>query len=77
MAVDVVPASAPENKAVAAVRGIPSFYHEVMAEMRKVRGPSCADVRATRRSRSSSFVLLLGLSSAVMDVVLQRSARAS
>ena len=33
MAVDVVPPSAPENKATAAVRGIPSFYQAVMAEM--------------------------------------------
>ena len=39
MAVDVVPPSAPENKAVSAVRGIPSFYQAVMAEMRKVTWP--------------------------------------
>jgi len=39
MADVVAPPTAPENRTVAAVRGIPSFYQAVVAEMRKVTWP--------------------------------------
>ena len=71
MAVDVAPPSAPENKAVAAVRGIPSFYQAVMAEMKKVTWPEVPDVRRATIA-IIAFVLLLGLFIWVMDVVLQQ-----
>jgi preprotein translocase SecE subunit len=71
MAVDVVPPSAPENKAVAAVRGIPSFYQAVMAEMKKVTWPEPADVRRATIA-IIAFVLLLGLFIWLLDVVLQQ-----
>jgi preprotein translocase subunit SecE len=71
MPVDVAPPSAPENKAVAAVRGIPSFYQAVMAEMRKVTWPEIPDVRRATIA-IIAFVLLLGLFIWVMDVVLQQ-----
>ena len=71
MAVDVVPPSAPENKAAAAVRGIPSFYQSVMAEMKKVTWPEVPDVRRATIA-IIVFVLLLGLFIWVMDVVLQQ-----
>jgi preprotein translocase subunit SecE len=71
MAVEVAPPSAPENKAVAAVRGIPSFYQAVMAEMRKVTWPELPDVRRATIA-IIAFVLLLGLFIWVMDVVLQQ-----
>ena len=71
MAVDVAPPTAPENKAVAAVRGIPSFYQAVMAEMKKVTWPEVPDVRRATIA-IIAFVLLLGLFIWVMDVVLQQ-----
>jgi preprotein translocase SecE subunit len=71
MAVDVVPPSAPENKAVSAVRGIPSFYQAVMAEMKKVTWPEPADVRRATIA-IIAFVLLLGLFIWLLDVVLQQ-----
>ena len=71
MPVDVVPPTAPENKAVAAVRGIPSFYQAVMAEMRKVTWPEVPDVRRATIA-IIAFVLLLGLFIWLMDVVLQQ-----
>jgi len=71
MPVDVAPPSAPENKAVAAVRGIPSFYQAVMVEMRKVTWPELPDVRRATIA-IIAFVLLLGLFIWVMDVVLQQ-----
>ena len=71
MPVDVAPPSAPENKAVAAVRGIPSFYQAVMAEMKKVTWPEVPDVRRATIA-IIAFVLLLGLFIWVMDVVLQQ-----
>ena len=70
MAVDVVP-PAPENKAAAAVRGIPSFYQSVMAEMRKVTWPEVPDVRRATIA-IIVFVLLLGLFIWLLDVVLQQ-----
>jgi preprotein translocase subunit SecE len=71
MAVDVVPPTAPENKTVAAMRGIPSFYQSVVAEMRKVTWPEVPDVwRAT--IAIIVFVLLLGLFIWLMDIVLQQ-----
>ena len=70
MPVDVAPPSAPENKAVAAVRGIPSFYQAVMAEMRKVTWPELADVRRATIA-IIVFVLLLGLVIWILDVALQ------
>ena len=69
MAVEVAPPSAPENKAVAAVRGIPSFYQAVMAEMKKVTWPEVPDVRRATIA-IIAFVLLLGLFIWVMDQVL-------
>jgi preprotein translocase SecE subunit len=71
MPVDVAPPSAPENRAVAAVRGIPSFYQAVMAEMKKVTWPELSDVRRATIA-IIAFVLLLGLFIWVMDVVLQQ-----
>jgi preprotein translocase SecE subunit len=71
MPVDVVPPTAPENKAVAAVRGIPSFYQAVMVEMKKVTWPELPDVRRATIA-IIAFVLLLGLAIWVMDVVLQQ-----
>ena len=71
MPVDVAPPSAPENRAVAAVRGIPSFYQAVMAEMRKVTWPELPDVRRATIA-IIAFVMLLGLFIWVMDVVLQQ-----
>ena len=69
MPVDVAPPSAPENKAVAAVRGIPSFYQAVMAEMKKVTWPELPDVRRATIA-IIAFVLLLGLFIWVMDQAL-------
>ena len=71
MAVDVAPPTAPENKAVAAVRGIPSFYQAVLAEMKKVTWPDVPDVRRATIA-IIVFVLLLGLAIWLMDVVLQQ-----
>ena len=71
MPVDVAPPSAPENRAVAAVRGIPSFYQAVMVEMKKVTWPEPADVRRATIA-IIAFVLLLGLFIWVMDVILQQ-----
>ena len=70
MAVEVAPPSAPENKAAAAVRGIPSFYQAVMAEMKKVTWPELPDVRRATIA-IIVFVLLLGLVIYLMDIVLQ------
>jgi preprotein translocase SecE subunit len=69
MPVDVAPPSAPENRAVAAVRGIPSFYQAVMVEMKKVTWPELPDVRRATIA-IIAFVLLLGLFIWVMDQVL-------
>ena len=68
MAVDVAP-PAPENKAVAAARGIPSFYQAVMAEMRKVTWPEVVDVRRATVA-IIVFVLLLGLFIYLLDITL-------
>ena len=70
MAVDVVP-PAQENKAAAAMRGIPSFYQSVVAEMRKVTWPEVPDVRRATIA-IIVFVLLLGLFIWLLDVVLQQ-----
>jgi preprotein translocase subunit SecE len=70
MAVDVVP-PAPENKATAAVRGIPSFYQSVVAEMRKVTWPEVPDVRRATIA-IIVFVLLIGLFIWLLDIVLQQ-----
>ena len=70
MADVVAPPTAPENKPVAAVRGIPSFYQAVMAEMRKVTWPEIADVRRATIA-IIVFVLLLGLVIWLLDVALQ------
>jgi preprotein translocase subunit SecE len=71
MAADVAPPTASENKAVAAVRGIPSFYQAVVAEMRKVTWPELPDVRRATIA-IIAFVLLLGLLIWLLDVVLQQ-----
>ena len=70
MAVDVAPPTAPENKVVAAVRGIPSFYQAVVAEMRKVTWPELPEVRRATIA-ITIFVLLIGLFIWVLDLVLQ------
>jgi preprotein translocase SecE subunit len=66
----VAPPTAPENKVMAALRGIPSFYQAVMAEMRKVTWPEFADVRRATIA-IIIFVLLLGLFIWLLDVALQ------
>jgi len=71
MAVDVAPPAAPENKAVAAMRGIPSFYQAVVAEMKKVTWPEPADVRRATIA-ITAFVLLIGLLIWLLDLVLQQ-----
>jgi preprotein translocase subunit SecE len=69
MAVDSTLPPAQENRAVAAARGIPSFYQAVVAEMRKVTWPERADVwRAT--IAIIIFVLLLGLFIYILDTAL-------
>ena len=70
MADVVVPPTAPENRAVAAARGIPSFYQAVMAEMKKVTWPEVPDVRRATIA-IIVFVLVLGLFIYVLDVALQ------
>jgi preprotein translocase subunit SecE len=70
MADVIVPPTAPENRAVATVRGLPSFYQAVMAEMRKVTWPEVADVRRATVA-IIIFVLLLGLFIWILDVALQ------
>ena len=69
MAADVAPPTAPENKAVAAVRGLPSFYQAVMAEMRKVTWPETSDVRRATIA-IIVFVLVLGLFIYLLDAAL-------
>jgi len=70
MADVVVPPTTPENRTVAAVRGIPAFYQAVMVEMRKVTWPEIPDVRRATIA-IIIFVLLLGLLIWVLDVALQ------
>jgi preprotein translocase SecE subunit len=71
MAIDGTLPPAPENKALAAARGIPAFYNAVVAEMRKVTWPEFNDVKRATIA-IIVFVLLLGLVIYVMDVVLQQ-----
>ncbi len=70
MADVVVPPTAPENRAVAAARGIPSFYQAVMAEMKKVTWPEVPDVRRATIA-IIVFVLVLGLFIYLLDLALQ------
>ena len=70
MAVDVAPPTAPENKAVAAVRGIPSFYQAVLAEMKKVTWPDRAQLQDAT-IKIIIFVLFLGAIIALMDLFFQ------
>ena len=60
MAVDGTLPPAPENKALAAIRGIPTFYQAVMVEMKKVTWPEVVDVRRATVA-ILIFVLVLGL----------------
>jgi len=69
MAVDGTLPPAPENKAVAAIRGLPAFYQAVMVEMRKVTWPEFVDVRRATVA-IIIFVLLLGLLITLMDKIL-------
>ena len=69
MAVDGTLPPAPENKAVTAVRNIPSFYQAVMIEMRKVTWPEVVDVRRATVA-IIIFVLLLGLFIYLLDTAL-------
>ena len=70
MAIDSTLPPAPENKAMAAARGLPSFYQAVKAEMKKVTWPEVVDVRRATVA-IIIFVLLLGLLIFAMDNVLQ------
>jgi preprotein translocase subunit SecE len=70
MAVDSTLPPAPENKVVAAARGIPAFYQAVMVEMRKVTWPELKDVQRASVA-IIIFVLLLGLFIFLLDMVLQ------
>ena len=63
-------AAASENRFVAMIRGIPSFYQAVVVEMRKVTWPEFADVRRATIA-IIVFVLLLGLLIWLLDVALQ------
>jgi preprotein translocase SecE subunit len=68
---DVVgPPPTPENRRMAAVRGIPSFYQAVVGEMKKVTWPELPDVRRATIA-IIVFVLLLGLVIWLLDVTLQ------
>ena len=69
MAVDGTVPPAPENKAVAVARGIPSFYQAVLVEMRKVTWPEVVDVRRATVA-IIIFVLLLGLLITILDKTL-------
>ena len=69
MAVDTVPPVAPEGGPMSTLRGVPSFWQSVRAEMAKVTWPERPDVmRAT--IAIIIFVLLLGLLIYVLDAVL-------
>ena len=70
MADVVVPPTPSEGRMTGAVRGIPSFYQAVVAEMRKVTWPEVADVRRATIA-IIVFVLLLGLMIWLLDVALQ------
>jgi preprotein translocase subunit SecE len=70
MAVESTLPPAPENKVVAAARGIPAFYQAVMVEMRKVTWPELKDVQRASVA-IIIFVLLLGLFIFLLDMVLQ------
>jgi preprotein translocase SecE subunit len=69
MAVEGTLPPAPENKVVAALRGLPTFYQAVMVEMRKVTWPAVVDVRRATIA-IIIFVLLLGLLITIMDKIL-------
>ena len=70
MADVVAPPTVPENRTVAAVRGIPAFYRAVRAEMGKVTWPEIPDVRRATIA-IIVFVLILGLVIWLLDVALQ------
>ena len=70
MADVVAPPAAPENRMMATVRGIPSFYRAVRAEMGKVTWPEVPDVRRATIA-IIVFVLILGLVIWLLDVALQ------
>jgi len=53
------------------MRGLPSFYQSVMAEMRKVTWPELSEVRRASIA-IIVFVLLLGLLIWFMDIILQQ-----
>ena len=69
MAADVAPPTAPENRAIATARGIPSFYRSVVMEMKKVTWPEVPDVRRATVA-IIIFVLLLGLFIYLIDALL-------
>ena len=70
MAADVVPPPAPENAVMSTVRGVPSFYQSVKAEMAKVTWPEVPDVRRATIA-IIIFVLILGLLIYLLDGALQ------
>jgi len=57
MAIDSTLPPAPENRAVAAARGIPGFYRAVMIEMKKVTWP-------TRRETGITTLMVFIMSAA-------------
>ena len=71
MAIESTLPPVPENRAVAAARGIPAFYRAVMIEMKKVTWPEVVDVRRATIA-IIIFVLLLGLGIFILDYVLQQ-----
>ncbi len=68
MAVDVVPPSG--SKPAVALRGATSFWHAMLAEMRKVTWPEVAQVRQATIA-IIVFVLVLALFIWLLDVALQ------
>ena len=72
MAVDVVPPSAPENKAVSAVRGIPSFYQAVDGGDAQGDVAGACRTSVARRSRSSSSCCCSASFIWLLDLVLQQ-----
>jgi preprotein translocase SecE subunit len=69
---DVVapPTTSESGGLMATIRGIPSFYRAVVAEMKKVTWPEPADVRRATIA-IIVFVLILGLLIYLLDVALQ------
>jgi len=70
MAVDAVRPQTPTGNGGGFVSRIITFYHQVMAELRKVSWPDAAQVRQATIA-IIIFVLILGLVIWLLDVALQ------